>query len=360
MIIPIVLFLGVMNPAIGDSNADSNSRALYVIIHNEKDAQAYERDVNFITELKINLPGVEVCRMPPPHPEFFALPIGQQIKAINPAIDKNKTVAVVWVGDVPEDGVIMHLLTVSLERMYVRVIQVPMEADLETTLALSTKEMLGLAYLVEKLPEKSGKTLEVVIDDARDNIEKKPQPGLPKPSQAFFPTFSVDVSSHVGGSLAGGQAPSTLAGCGLGMKLILSNWMLLNLNFRYITGPLGTLKGYSIRSHDVSGSLGVQLGIGIKKIWLGCITGFILTYYETQASLNGSDVSGKNQRWITSFLIGPVFYWNLFRNLNIFSRFEIHPLWQKIRFTLDDDVFYSIGPVAWELVLGIAIDIRAR
>ncbi|MFH1436692.1 MAG: hypothetical protein ABIJ56_13365 [Pseudomonadota bacterium] len=341
-------------PALGGTEAGT----LHVIVHGEADAKAHQRDLGFIVELQMNLAGVGVDKLDVPAPDFFELPVSKQISAISKAIDRSSTLAVLWLEDVPGDGVTLHLLTVSLGRMYVRVVQVPSDAGLETTLALATREILGLAYIVEEPPEMSKEALAPVTGEARESLVEKPSPKKAGPLPSLF--ISPSVSIQAGGSFSGELYPSSILGAGIGAGLRFSGWFGVSLKVRYLGGPFGDISCCSVHMQEVSGSLAVELGKEIGKVWIGAFAGVVLSYLEMRLESKEEEAAGEKTKWVPSFIVGPLLRWKPAKGFGLFASLGIYPLWKKIRFKYNGETVYSTGYVGWSLSLGVSYDFPLR
>ncbi len=354
----ILYCLPVLLCAAAPALAGPEAGTLHVIVHGEADAKAHERDLGFIVELQMNLAGVDVGIMEAPAPEFFELPVSKQISAISEAIDRSSTLAVLWLEDVPGDGVTLHLLTVSLGRMYVRVVQVPSDAGLETTLALATREILGLAYIVEEPPEKSVEVLAPVTKEARESLEEKPSPKKAGPPPRLL--ISPELSIQAGGSFSGELYPSSMLGAGIGVGLHFADLLGVSLKVRYLGGPFGDISCCSVRIQEVSGSLSVELGKEIGSVWIGAFAGVVLSYLEMRLESKEEEAAGEKTKWVPSFIVGPLLRRKPARGLGLCASLGIYPLWKKIRFKYNGETVYSTGYVGWSLSIGVSYDFPLR
>lgn len=211
-----------------------------------------QREARFADELRLHLDEMKVKELKPEGPAFGEQALSKQIATVRPILEREKALAAIWlVQDAPK-LLLLHVVAVSTGRALVRMIETEVESGAEAELAMTTRELLGTAYIFDLDPSEA----DTPLGKAVETVKNKVAPPEPLPQEPAKVSFLI--SAAVAGGIAGHKGPSLNAGGEVGLERSIFNG---NLSIRgglgAYGGPLGKKSGLEASGFQIAGLLGI-------------------------------------------------------------------------------------------------------
>lgn len=199
----------------------------------------------FETELGLAIDGIPVVRVAPTPPGFAERPLSEQIDAVKEMLRNEPAIGVTWLSFVSDELVLVHVVVVDSGRILVKMLDSnPQDSGFAVDLAMASRELLGLAFLLEAegtSPQVKGVT---------DAVAERVMAGRPS-------RWWVLVSFGSSGGVHGHVGPSVLLGGALALERHVRRGFRLRVSAAAQAGPLGRRpEGFGVRTVLLLPSLG--------------------------------------------------------------------------------------------------------
>jgi hypothetical protein len=251
----LVLVL-VLIPLLSKADDSPYSRDIrkVILLRVANDDRTSEMENQFATQLKLELDTVEIEEVYFKNKDFSSLVLKENLDIIKGLMEKKAILASLWIGEGKENDVLLHIVSLSANSAFVRVVSIPKGPNRIQELAFSTEVLLMQTYSMASTEKE--KPIEQppqarIVKEVSIDFEENTQ----KPDALRFgvmPRFHLNISDPQSFVLMGGG-------------------LLLELQFRrtffgglFVTGQGGP--SVKSASAEVSGWL-LQLGIEFGYRW---------------------------------------------------------------------------------------------
>ncbi len=251
-------------PAAGDDlGTGAEPRLLLLQLATTEEGE--RREARFAEELAMVLEGVTVVPRQPFGKEFVNLSLGDQIAGLRPMMKASGAIAAIWMTEPRSDQLLLHLLVISTGRAFVRLIEIDTVEGFEADLALSAKELLGTAFLFERVPKTETESLERVVESVRKEAVRpisEQQQTETATKDRSTKDWAVKADAYLEGGLVSARGPSMLLGAMLALERHFVKGLSAYVSIGLAGGPLD------------SGSDNIQVdtvtiapGLGMLYLW---------------------------------------------------------------------------------------------
>jgi hypothetical protein len=278
------------------SGSETIEQPVLVVLLAGGTAEVREREQRFVAEVGLALDGFDVATEEAGNVSFGSLSLPEQLDLIRPIAARPRVVAVTWLWERDSSYTMLHLVALSTGRALVRIVEAEQGPNTEVELALSTRELLGEAFLFAP-PQEPGE-LGRIVGEAQDRVVRHlPAATAAGPEQDEGEPLRIGLMPFftVGTGVLGHRGPSTLLGGGLAGELRPWAGLFLQLSVAGLAGPRADTRDGEIRSGGLAPRLASGYDWEIGPLMLGPIIEGSLRWSAIQMKLGSGDQQNFNR-----------------------------------------------------------------
>jgi len=247
----IFLTLCVILSFMGTASAKKIDGQVVVLLI--EDATSRQTQQRFIEELMLTIDEVKIVTLAAPA-GFAALSLTEQLKYLETLQDYDSTLAVIWLRTASARLTLLNLVSLNTGKAIVKIIKREESSDIEASLAMTARRLLGEAYLFEM---STPKAMNTIVSSVKKTIDNLPEKSSDKVRESQLRISSMFV---IGGGIYGHKGPSLIFGGQISLG-INNDVFATDVFFTGFEGPLQ-------RDNEVAVSLsGFEAGLSAGPVW---------------------------------------------------------------------------------------------
>jgi hypothetical protein len=261
--------------------------ASVVVVAAAAGEEAEARERRFIDEVRLAFDEIEIRVTPAPGKGFATQALGEQILWVRSILERDGSLAALWINGVSREIVLLHIVVLKTERIVIRMVQIDAREGFETDLAMSARESLGEAFLLSKRPDVSPPPLAAIVDEVRARAAAPTADAAAQvqPAPSPWHVWSGPVAEI---AIAGGKGPPLLLGGAVGLDRRVARGFGLRLGFGALSRPLGAGdRGVEIRGLALVPTLAALYFEEIGRVSLGPVVDVQAVYANAAVGADG-------------------------------------------------------------------------
>lgn len=251
-----------------------------------------EREREFVAELELTLDGWRVVHLDdvsaPQLMDFASQSLERRLASIRALSRRDNAVATIWLEAGKRGVTLLHLVSLSMGRSLVRIVEVAEDPGNEVTLAMAVDELVNQTWLFDARKGVPATTDTGATAADTENAKKCPErsPCVAPPPSPFSRALVASGIARAG--VAGAEGPRWTLGGGVGLEVQLTQRIFISGGFNAMGGPFESSSIQKIRRLALEPSLSVHLLHPLGRISFGGAIGVAVPWQETAITLPGT------------------------------------------------------------------------